>query len=63
MWNILKAKVKKRVWETSAEYKRVIQEEYSLITLDQIRKRIMEMPWRIEQLREHPDAPIKSDLW
>jgi hypothetical protein len=44
VWNILKAKVKKRVLETSAEYKRVIQEEYSLITLDQIRKRIMEMP-------------------
>lgn len=63
VWNILKGKVKMRVWETPQQYKRVIQEEYSLITLDQVRARILELPQRMYQLKEHPDKPIKSSLW
>jgi hypothetical protein len=33
VWNILKARVKKRTWNGIKEYRRVIQEEYSQITL------------------------------
>lgn len=63
VWNILKARVKKRRWNNLGEYKRVIQEEYSLIRLDEVRKRILEMVWRMAQLAEHPEKIIKSDLW
>lgn len=63
VWNILKERVQKRIWHGLEEYKRVIQEEYSLITLAEVRARILEMPWRVEQVKQHPDKPIKSDLW
>lgn len=63
VWNILKARVKKRVWGTNEEYKAIVQEEYSKITLEEVRARILEMPWRLEQLRDYPDKIIKSDLW
>lgn len=63
VWNILKEKVKARIWTTLAEYKQVIEEEYSLITLDQIRRRILEMPERMQKLVNNPEAPIRSELW
>ncbi|KIM99835.1 hypothetical protein OIDMADRAFT_19791 [Oidiodendron maius Zn] len=63
VWNILKEKVKARIWTTLIEYKQVIEEEYSLITLDQIRKRILEMPERMQKLVNNPEAPIRSELW
>lgn len=63
VWNILKGRIKKRTWNTPEEYKRVIEEEYSKITLAEVRARILEMPSRMEQLLKHPDKSIKSDLW
>ena len=63
VWNILKEKVKARIWTTLAEYKQVIEEEYSLITLDQIRRRILEIPERMQKLVDNPEAPIRSELW
>jgi hypothetical protein len=63
VWNILKERVRKRTWHSLEEYKRVIQHEYSLITLAEVRARIAEMPWRMEQVKKYPDKPIKSDLW
>jgi hypothetical protein len=62
VWNILKERVRKRVWRRNNEFKRVIQEESSKITLHEVRARILEMPWRMQQLVEHPDCLIKSDL-
>lgn len=63
VWNILKGAIKKRTWHTLIEYKDVIREEYSKITLSQVRERILEMPWRIERVKAHPDIIIKSDHW
>ena len=46
-----------------SEYKQVIEEEYSLITLDQIRRRILEMPERMQKLVNNPEVLIRSELW
>jgi hypothetical protein len=55
--------VKKREWHTKEDYKRIVQEEYSKITLEEVRARILEMPGRLNLLAEHPEKIIKSDLW
>jgi len=46
-----------------AEFKQVIKYENSLITLDEVRYRIVEMPERIQALVDHPDIPIKGNRW
>lgn len=63
VWNILKEKVKMRYWNSLVEYKQVIEHKYSLITLDQIRKKIAEIPERMQKLVDNPETPIRSDIW
>lgn len=62
-WNILKQRVRKRVWHDLDGYKQVIQDEWSKITMSEIRARIAEMPDRCKSVVEARGAPIKSDLW
>ena len=40
LWNILKQRVRQRVWHSLEELKEVIQDEWSKITIDEVRKRI-----------------------
>jgi hypothetical protein len=62
-WNILKIRVRKRLWHSLEEYKEVIQDEWSKITMTEVRARIAEMPDRCKRVVESRGAPIKSDLW
>ena len=62
-WNILKQRVRNRVYQTLGELKSILQEEWSRITLEEIRARISEMPQRYKQLVYICSKPIKSDLW
>lgn len=62
-WNILKNRVRKRIWHDLNEYKEVIQDEWSKITMEEIRRRIAEMPDRCKRVVESRGAPIKSNLW
>ena len=62
-WNILKVRVRKRLWHTLEEYKAVIQDEWSKITMAEVRRRIAEMPDRCKRAVESRGAPVKSDLW
>jgi hypothetical protein len=62
-WNILKQRVRKRLWHSLEEYKMVIQEEWAKITMAEVRARIAEMPERCRKVVEAKGLPIKSDLW
>ena len=63
VWNILKPRVRKREWHSMTELKRVILDEWDKITMDEIRARISEMPWRCKELIRTGGKPIKSALW
>lgn len=62
-WNILKQRVRRRTWHGLDEYREVIQDEWSKITMDEVRARIAEMPQRCKDVVEARGGPIKSDLW
>ena len=61
-WNILKVRVRKRIWNSLDEYKEVIQDEWSKITMAEVRARIAKMLDRCRRVVESRGAPIKSDL-
>ena len=63
IWNILKQRVRRRIWNSLEELKEVLQDEWSKITMQEIRARILEMPGRCKSLVETSGAPIKSSLW
>ena len=62
-WNILKTRIRYRVWDDIEELKRALQEEWNKITMEEVRARIAEMPARCERLTKNGGGPIKSDLW
>jgi hypothetical protein len=63
VWNILKQRVRRRRWQNLDELKKVLQDEWSKITMQEVRARILEMPKRCKTLVETGGAPIKSALW
>jgi hypothetical protein len=62
-WNILKQRVRKRTWNTIAELREIIQDEWDKITMQEIRDRISDMPRRCKLLAKTGGAPIKSAQW
>ena len=62
-WNILKQRIPHYSWNTIQDLKDASQEIRALISLEDVRRRIAEMPWRCQQLISRPDVTIKSDLW
>lgn len=63
IWNILKQRVRRREWRTLEELKQILYDEWAKITIDEIRKRIDEMPIRCAELVKTGGEPIKSTLW
>lgn len=72
-WLILKQRAKKRLWQpTEAEtpwdgtknhLKKILTDVWDAITMEEIRSRIAEMPWRCEQLVQNEGAKIRSKTW
>lgn len=62
-WCILKERMRKRKWDNLDELKQVLQDEWSKITMKEVRARIAEMPWRCKQVAKSGGKPIKSNLW
>ena len=62
-WNILKQRVRRRVWRTIEEYKAIVEEEWGKITMEEVRARIAEMPDRCRRLVNSGGKAIKSTLW
>jgi hypothetical protein len=63
IWNIIKQRLRRRVFYTDAEVKEALQEEWDRITQDEIRKRIATMPGRCKRLINNGGGPIKTALW
>jgi hypothetical protein len=63
VWCILKQRIRKRQWHSLEELKEVLQDEWSKITMEEVRARIREMPARCKQVITSGGKPIKSDLW
>lgn len=63
VWNILEQRTRRRVYNSILELKEVLQEEWSKITLAEIRTRIQDMPIRCRQLVETGGDPIRTALW
>lgn len=63
LWNILKQRVRRRIWENEEELKAILQEEWSLITMQEVRSRISEMQGRCKLLVKYRGEPIKGAKW
>jgi hypothetical protein len=63
VWNILKQRMRKRVWETEEELREVLQDEWSKITIEEVRRRIADMPRRCKLLVKTDGKPIKTARW
>jgi hypothetical protein len=63
IWNIIKQRLRRRVFYTDEEVKAALQEEWDKITLEEIRKRIRTMPKRCKRLTENGGKAIKTALW
>ena len=61
--NMLKCRVRQRVWNTTKDMKEVIQDEWHKITQDEIRKYIDELPDRYYKVCQARGHPIRTDLW
>jgi hypothetical protein len=59
----MKLCIRKRTWRTLEELKAILQEEWSKITMQEVRARIAEMPQRCCDLIEHGGKPLQSALW
>jgi transposase len=63
IWNILKQRVRQREWHSLAQLKHLLQEDWERISIEDIRRRIADMPRRCAQLAVSNGAPIKTALW
>ena len=63
IWNIIKQRLRRRVFESEEEMKEALQEEWDKITLEEIRERIASMPGRCSRLVKSGGRPIKSAKW
>jgi hypothetical protein len=63
IWNLLKQRACRRRWHSLDELKEILQDEWSKITMEEVRARIAEMPQRCQDLIKSGGGPIKSSLW
>lgn len=63
IWNILKQRVKRRHFNNVDQLKQFLCEEWEAISINEIRRRITEMPDRCKKLIETGGQRIKSDRW
>ena len=63
IWNIIRGRIRGRIFESVDEFKKAIEAEWRRVTLAEIRHRIAEMPDRCERIVELKGARIKSSLW
>jgi hypothetical protein len=63
IWNIIKQRLRRRIFYSDEEIKEALQEEWSKITMTEVRKRISQMPGRCKRLIKNGGKPIKTALW
>jgi transposase len=64
IWNILKQRVRRRTdWKTLPQLRKIMEEEWKKITIEEVRSRVEEMPWRCQELLRNGGQPIKTKHW
>jgi transposase len=63
IWGILKQRIRRRRWDDLEQLKEVLQDEWSKITIEEVRARIAEMPLRCRTLANSDGKAIRSSLW
>jgi hypothetical protein len=63
IWNIIKQRLHRRIFYSEEEIKEALQEEWSKVTIAEVRKRITQMPGRCKRLIRNGGKPIKETLW
>ena len=63
IWAILKQRIRRRKWDNLDQLKEVLQDEWSKITMEEVRARIAEMPARCRMLANGDGSAIRSALW
>jgi hypothetical protein len=63
IWNIIKQRLRRRIFDTDEDIKQALQEEWDKITMTEVRKRISQMPGRCRRLTENGGRAIKTALW
>jgi DDE superfamily endonuclease len=63
IWCIIKQRLRRRIFDSEEDMKEAIQEEWDLITLEQIRDRIANMPRRCAELLRSKGGPIRGNKW
>jgi hypothetical protein len=63
IWCILKQRARQHTWTSLDELKKILQDEWDKITIEEIRERILEMPERCQRLVKTGGSPIKSTKW
>ncbi|KAE9366382.1 hypothetical protein N431DRAFT_438767, partial [Stipitochalara longipes BDJ] len=63
IWNIIKQRLRRRIFYSEEEVKEALQEEWSKVTMEEVRRRIKDMPGRCARLIKNGGKPIKTALW
>lgn len=63
MWLIIKERLRGRKWSSREHFVREIFQEWDNITIEQIRKRVSEMPGRMIKIQNNGGERIRSKVW
>jgi transposase len=63
IWSILKQRIRRRSWDDLKQLKEVLQDEWSKITMEEVRAHIAEMPSLCRTLANSDGSAIRSSLW
>jgi hypothetical protein len=63
IWNIIKQRLRWKIFDFEEEMKEALQEEWDKITMDEIRFRIADMPRRCAELVKCGKKPIRGNKW
>ena len=62
IWNIIKQRLHRRIFYSEDEIKVALQEEWSKVTMTEVRKRITQIPAQCRRLIRNGGKPIKEAL-
>ena len=63
IWNIVKQRIRRKVWRSLDELKAIVQDEWNKVTMQEVRARIADMPRRCRLLVKTGGKAIKSAEW
>lgn len=62
-WNIIKQRLRRRLFDSEEDVKAAIQDEWDKITIKEIRDRIKDMPERCTRVKNNGGKAIKTAKW